>query len=739
MHCSRVAFAVLSLIFLCVASGARADEPGLKLRMQPELIPYSLGRGEPSDVFIDADSVEGHQDQELEAVGSVRLRKRGAAVFSDQLHFSFPDQQLTATGHVRFEKDGDVVTGEQFFYDLNNDSGYMDEPEYRLSRFGARGSARRLVAVTPNLANIEKGTFTTCDVGDDDWFMRADRLELDRIRDIGEAHDATVVFKGVPILYSPYLDFSLSGGRKTGLLPPTFGHTGQSGFQYSQPFYWNIAPNRDLTVSPTLLAKRGVLTDGNFRYLEPGAKGEMRGEYLPDDRVKRDTRWAYLWKHEQNFGNGFSGKLDLQGVSDDAYFTDLSSKIAYTSQTNLNREGDLSYDGGWWNVNTRVQRFQTLQDPLAPVTPPYAQVPQVKLNMNRQTDVHLDFGLQGEYVEFSHPTLINGTRETVYPSVSAPFQTPYFYVTPKAGFSTTRYSFQDSTTPDASRNLPIYSLDSGLTFERETSLGGRAFLQTLEPRLYYVYIPFRAQDQLPNFDTAQADFNFMQMFSENQFTGGDRINDANQLTAAITSRLIDPDSGDEQLRFTLGERFYFKTQQVSLTPGVSDSQNTDVLAAVTGHITKNWFTDLNTQYSIENSQTQQTNAVLRFHPEIGKALNFGYRYTRESQEQADVSAEWPIGGRWTGLARYNYSLQNSRLLEGLLGFEYTAGCWAARFVMHRFATATDVYTNAVFFQLELTGVSRIGASPLELLRQNITGYEKTNEKRPVEYNPFPSY
>ncbi len=738
MHRSRATFAVLSLI-LYAGSGVRAEEPGLKLRMQPELIPYSLGRDEPTDLFLDADNVEGHQDRELEAVGSVRLRKRGAAVFSDQLRLSIPDQQLSATGHVRFEKEGDVLTGENLFYDLKNDSGYIDGPEYRLPRYGARGNARRLVAENRDLYRISKATYTTCDVGDDDWFLRVDRLELDRIRDIGVAHNATVVFKGVPILYSPYLDFSLSGRRKTGLLPPTIGSTGQSGFEYTQPFYWNIAPNRDATISPRLLAKRGVLMNGDFRYLEPDLQGEMRGEYLPDDRQKEETRYGYSWKHRQNFGNGFSGLLDLQGVSDDAYFTDLSDKIAATSQTNLNREGDLFYDGGWWNLNTRVQRFQTLQDPLAPVVPPYARVPQITLNMNRQTDVHLDFGLQGEYVEFDHPFLLNGSREILYPSISAPFQTSFFYITPKLGYHTTRYAFEDLNRPDASRNLPIYSLDSALTFERETMLWGRAFLQTLEPRLYYVYIPFRPQDQLPNFDTALSDFNLAQIFTENQFTGGDRINDANQLTAAVTSRLIDPDSGDEQLRFTLGQRYYFKPQQVALTPELRDSERSDVLAAVTGQITKHWFTDLGLQYSTTQNRVERSNSVVRYQPDIGKVVNLGYRFTRDTLEQVDLSTQWPIGGRWTGLARYNYTLRDKRLLEALLGVEYNAGCWAARFVMHRFVSATQEYVNAMFFQLELNGISRIGSSPLELLRQNITGYEKTNEKRSVDFNPFPSF
>jgi LPS-assembly protein len=359
--------------------------------------------------------------------------------------------------------------------------------------------------------------------------------------------------------------------------------------------------------------------------------------------------------------------------------------------------------------------------------------------MNKQTGPHLDLGLQGEFVEFSHPTLINGRREILYPTISAPYQTSFFYITPKIGYHTTSYALNDQNFSSASRNLPIYSLDSGLTFERDTAFWGRSFQQTLEPRLYYVYIPFRQQDQLPNFDSALADFNLAQIFTENQFTGGDRINDANQLTAAITSRLIDPDTGDEQVRFTLGQRYYFKPQQVLLTPGTGNSQNSDMLAAFTGQITRRWFTDLGMQYSTISNRAERSNAVLRYQPEIGKVVNFGYRFTRDSLEQLDLSTQWPIGGRWGGVARYNYSLRDSSVLEALLGLEYNAGCWAARFVVHRFVSATQEYVNAMFLQLELTGVSQIGSSPLEVLRQNITGYEKTNNLRPSDFNPFPSF
>ncbi|MGH8768975.1 MAG: LPS-assembly protein LptD [Burkholderiales bacterium] len=738
MHRPRVASPIVLLICF-LARGAAADEPGLKLKIQPALIPYSERSDEPTPMFLEADRLQSHQDRELEAEGNVTLRKRGAAVFSDYLYYAFPERELTVTGNVRFEKEGDVITGEKLFYNLDSESGYLEKPDYRFQQFRARGSADRMVLESPTKMRVDKATYTNCDVGDDDWFLRVDKLDLDRQRDLGVAHNATVVFKGLPVLYSPYLDFSLSGHRKTGLLPPIIGSTGQSGFEVTQPFYWNIAPNRDATIAPRVLARRGVLLNTELRYLEPSLGGEMRGEYLPDDRETKENRYGYSWKHRQQFGYGFSGAFNLEGVSDDTYFTDLSEQIAATSQTNLPREGNLFYDGHWWNLNALVQRFQTLQDPLAPVTPPYARVPQLTLNVNRQTDYYLDLGLQGEYVDFDHPSLLNGKRQILYPSVSLPLQTSYFYVTPKIGYHDTHYSFEDPSVPDETRRLPIYSIDSAATFERNARFRGRDFIQTLEPRLYYVYIPFRPQNQLPVFDSAEKDFNLTQIFAENQFSGGDRINDANQLTAAVSSRLINPGSGEEQLRFVLGQRYYFEEQQVTLNTAPRDSNRSDVLVAMTGRITPNWVTDVSLQYSADTSQMEQSNVALRYQPEIGKVMNFGYRFTRDTLEQVDLSSQWPIGRRWTGLARWDYDLRDQRLLEGLAGIEYNAGCWAARFVMHRFVSATQEYINAMFFQLELNGVSRIGSNPLGVLRQSVTGYAKTNEPPPAERNPFPAY
>ncbi len=738
MHRRRVAPA-LCLLICSLAVPARAEDVGLKLKLQPALIPYEQGGADDRPLFLEAERLQGHMEQEIEAQDSVRLRRRGQAIFADYLHYAFPEQELTATGNMRFEHHGDVLTGDKLFYNMGTESGYIDRPGYTFPKYRARGTANKLIIEDREHFEVDQATYTNCAVGDDDWYLKVDRLELDRQRDVGIAHDAKVVFKGVPVLYSPWLDFSLSGRRKTGLLAPTFGSTGQSGFEYTQPFYWNIAPNRDATIAPRFLARRGTLLNSEFRYLEPNLSGEMRGEYLPDDRIKDETRYGYAWQHRQDFGYGFSGAFDLQGVSDDTYFVDLSDKIAATSQTNLPRDGSLFYDGDWWNAGLRVQKFQTLQDPLAPVVPPYARVPQLTLAANRQTNYLADLGMYGEYVDFQHPTLQNGQRQILYPSASFPLQTSYFYVTPKLGYHYTRYSFDGQSLPDQTRELPIYSIDSAMTFERDTTFRGRRFIQTLEPRLYYVYIPFRPQDQLPNFDTALADFNLAQIFTENQFTGGDRINDANQLTAAITSRFIDPQDGNEQLRFTVGQRYYFAEQQVTLNDTPRSFDRSDLLFALTGKVTDRWYTDLGMQYSANESRVERSNAALRYQPEIGKILNFGYRFTRDTLEQVDVSAQWPIAGRWSGVARWNQSLQDDRLLEALAGLEYNAGCWAGRIVFHRFVSATQEYVNSMFFQLELNGVSRIGSNPLELLRQNISGYTKTNEPQPVEYNPFPSY
>ncbi|PWT70893.1 MAG: LPS-assembly protein LptD [Proteobacteria bacterium] len=750
---SLIGVTVLALLAAAANAQETASQPpdpalGLKLKLQESLLPpVAAAPEEDLPIFVEADRLEGTQGKDIQAEGNVVLRRRGEALFADQLHYLFPTQEVTAVGNVRFDRLGDIITGDRAYFNLNAETGDVDRPTYRFRQFHARGNAKVLKVRDRDRYRASNAIYTNCDVGDDDWYLKVQRLDLDRLTDIGEAHNATVYFKHVPILYTPWLDFPLSSRRKTGLLPPTWGSTANSGFEVSMPFYWNIRPDTDDTVTPRLLAKRGLQLGNEFRYLRPSYNGQMVVEYLPDDRIKQENRYALFLRHNQNFGHGFSGALNIQRVSDDTYFTDLSDRIAFTSQTVLPQEGWLKYEGGWWTSTFRYQHFQTLQpDPLAPITPPYSRSPQITLLASQQNVVGFDLGFSGEFVNFDHPTLLSGRRQIYYPYVTFPLRTPLFYITPKAGVNYTHYAFPDNSRPAADRTLPIVSVEGGMEFERDTQFFGRDFVQTLEPKLYYLYIPFRDQTQLPVFDTALKDFNFTSLFSENKFSGGDRINDANQVTAAAITRLINPNNGAELIRAAVGQRYYFKQQQVTLdsalpTPLVpsnvepATAARSDLLAAFSGQLTRAWSLDTGWQYGVDTAETDVLDAALRYQPEPGKVLNFGYRYTREFLKQLDLSAQWPLTRRWGVVARWNYSLQDSAPLETLAGFEYNAGCWAARFVLHRFVTATQQRTSAFFFQLELSGLSRIGSSPLELLRQGIGGYTRPN-LRPTSVGPY---
>lgn len=713
----------LALMLGAFALSCGAQELGLKL--QRELLPPPAAEEAP--IFIDADAIRGTQEKELEASGNVRLRRAGEAVFADYLHFSFVDQTLTARGNLRLEYHGVVVKGEDLRYNLADSTGELNQVQYFLDGEQAHGQADRLVTQGRDRLRVEDATYTNCEVGDEDWYLRTRKLDIDRSRDLGVARNASVVFKGVPILYSPYLDFSLSGSRKSGFLPPSIGQTAQSGFEVTLPYYFNIAPNYDATLAPRFMTRRGTQLKSDFRYLGSTLDGEVRAEYIENDRLFDDTRYAYVLNHRQRFGSNTTGYVTLQGVSDDFYFVDLSDQIAATSQTNLPREAGLSYDGGWWNLGARVQQFQTLQDPLAPVTPPYERMPQITLVGTRPTPVGVDVNVRGELVNFDHPELLSARRDTLYPSFSLPLRTSFFYVTPKVGYHYTRYTFDTEPPSALTRELPIYSVDSAVTFERQTSLFDSQFTQTLEPRLYYVYIPFVDQSQIPVFDTAEADFSLAQIFTENQFTGGDRINDADQLTAAITSRLIDPQNGVERLRFVLAQRYYFVEQRVTLDSPPRESKRSDALLGAGGVITPAWNFEFLLQYGAVDDQVERNNLVLQYRPEAGKVLNMGYRYTRDLQQQVDFSTQWPLGAKWSGLARWNYSLEFSKVLEGLIGMEYNAGCWTTRLVAHHFVNSVDDYTTSLFLQLELNGVSRIGLNPLDTLRRNISGYSKINQ------------
>lgn len=690
----------------------------------------------PDTIQLHAGEVRGRGQNELEAEGDVVLQQGDKVLFADWLAYNKPQDEVLARGKVSVKQPGAIVDGSRVQFRIAEETGFVEDPRL-LARPDSRASGDTLFFEGPNKYRLTNASYTTCEVGEDDWYFRARELRIDRDRQVAVARDATVEFQGVPILYTPFIDFPLNNQRKSGLLSPTFGTSNSNGIELIVPYYFNIAPNLDATIAPRLLTRRGLLLNNELRYLQPQYSGEARVEVLPSDRIEGRSRWAYNLRHNHDFRRGWSGYLNALRASDDDYFRDLSNEISATSRTNLPQEGGLVYSATWGSLLSRVQRFQTLEDPRAPVVAPYERVPQLLLNSLKPGVLGADWSALGEFVDFRHPELVTGARLLLYPNVSYPLQTSYAYLTPKIGVHHTRYSLDTRTAPDESRTLPIFSLDSGLIFERETGFFGQRFLQTLEPRAYYVYIPFEDQSQIPVFDTALADFNLSQIFSENQFVGGDRVNDANQVTVGVTSRLLEPATGRERLRATVAQRYHFDSQRVTL-PAVlpRTSNSSDLLAALSTTVAPFTTIDAGVQYNTDLPETSKTSFGVRYAPAPGKLANFTYRFTRDVLEQVDVSGQWPFSARWAGLGRYNYSLREERLLEALAGVEYNDGCWAIRLVAHRFVTATQEVSNSIFVQLELGGIARIGSDPTSTLKQNISGYRRVSPAAEVD-EPVP--
>jgi len=722
------------VLMFCVAqhSYAGADLPGSGTDIPP---PALTGTNQEGPAVIEADKLVGKANDQIEATGNATISQDGKSIRADTLLFNQHTHEIDAQGGVILKQDGNTMNGPHLMFNMDKSSGAMEKPQYYLKENAARGSADTLQIQDRLHYSLDNATYTTCPAGNQDWEMSMGLLEIDRDRQVGVAHNALVEFKGVPILYSPWMDFPLNNQRKSGFMAPIFGGTSTGGSEITLPFYWNIAPNFDATIAPRMMTKRGLMLNNEFRYLEPGFHGELNVDVLPNDVITKSSRSFFSLRHDQVLASDLNGYVDYSRAGDDNYFRDLGNAINATSQANLLQEGGVNYSGGWWDAMARVQHYQTLQDPAAPIVVPYTRLPQLTLNA-RQNYAGANVNFAGEFVNFSHPTLVNATRLVINPSASYPLvSTPAYYVTPKVALHSAYYTMGANNTgalSTLSSTVPILSVDSGVAFEREGNMFNNGYVQTLEPRAFYVYVPYKDQSQLPNFDTAQADFSFTQMFMENRFFGSDRVGDANQLTLALTSRLLEQDSGMERLKMIIGERISFTTPRVNLVTPAITTNKSDILLALSGRMTRQWSLDSEFQFDPNQSHVQRYNISTSYRPEVGKVLNLGYRFTRNTLRQIDLSTQWPIFGRWHGVARWNYSLQDSRILETIGGLEYNQDCWLLRLVAQRFATATQQSNTGFFVQLELNDFVKVGSDPLDLLKQSVPGYTKLNDKAAIQ-------
>jgi len=764
--------ALLSLALLHAqgarAQGAELDGP-LVLKRTPQLaetIPPLLRSQLPT--FVDGDKISGRPDLETVVEGNATLRRGDLSIKADRLEYYQPDDRARATGNVRINQAGNEYEGPEVELKIETFEGFFNKVRYRFLATGGHGDAERIDFVDSNVSVARRATYTTCRPEDypgwmPAWLLTAATLTTDTEDNVGVATSARLSFMGITTPPFPSVSFPLSNDRKSGLLPPVIGIDSVNGIDITTPYYWNIAPNRDYTLYPTVMSKRGVNFGNEFRYLEEKYSGEIRADYMPDDRLRdgRD-RWGVWTHHAQTFDapyfglDSLVGTLGINRVSDNDYWRDFTRTPSLTTRL-LANDGSLNWIKGDWSGTARALSYQTLQYAPAPIVPPYDRMPQITANYNRFDWNGFDFSLNNDYTRFEAKPLEqggqpNGERVFSLASLSRPFLTPGTFVVPKVMLNATAYQFDGPLTTNgatyANRVVPTFSLDSGLIFERDANYFGRAFRQTLEPRAFYVYTPYRNQNYLPVYDTAQNDFNFATIYTENAFSGNDRISDSNLLTLGVTTRLIDPDTGAEAARFGIAQRLRFADQLVTMPGGVPVTDRfSDLLLGAQINWTPKWSVDGTVQYNPDTQTSARTALSARYNPSPYRIVSAAYRYqadttptSNDGNRSLDVSWQWPLndlwgdkgqdlgagrgqgGGRWYAVGRLNYSLESSKLTDGVLGFEYDGCCWIGRVVLERVTTGQATASTRIMFQLELVGFAAIGSSPRRTLTQNIQRY-----------------
>jgi len=756
------------------------DTAGVGLKPSAALqenLPPEVRRQLPT--FVSGDKLSGQTDGVVTVEGAAELRRHDTVIRADQLSFDQSSNTARAQGNVLVNRNGNRFEGPSLELNVDTSEGSFEQPTFSLLQSEGQGDASRVDFLDADRLSAHDARYSTCPRTPGapwmpDWLIRASRVDLDSAKQEGTAVGGVLEFKGVPLLGAPYLSFPLSDARKSGFLPPSINLDNVSGLEISLPYYLNLAPNIDATLYPTAMSKRGLDLAGELRYLQPSWNGQVRAAYMPTDPLRDASRWAYSVQHNQALTGGpglrvlgldgaFGARLNLNRVSDDNYWRDFPRSSTSLTTRLLASEGVLSWGRGPWSFSAGAYRWQTLQDAEAPIIPPYDRLPSLAARyvQNGFTLGGLrgwDAALLTEYTRFRSDRLLtgqaNGARTLAVAEISRRWQTPGWYVRPRLQLHTTHYRFDTPLSNgalSASRAVPTVSLDSGVVFERSASYFGRDFTQTLEPRAFFTYTPFRDQSRLPNYDSGANDFNFASIYSENVFVGNDRIADTRAITLGASSRLLDPDTGAEVVRLGVAQRYLLTDQEVTL-PGFAPQRErlSDVLLGARVQWDPRWRTDATVQFNPETGESTRTTLGARFMPGSFRVLNAAYRLQRGVSEQVDVGWQWPLAdftsnpapaqgvpgrglgaGRWYSVGRINYSMPDRKIVDLVAGFEYDAGCWIGRLVLERLQVGTSSANQRILFQLEFSGFSRLGSNPLQSLRANIPRYQYLRE----EINP----
>jgi LPS-assembly protein len=742
----------------------------------------------PTDVT--ANRVESVDRSHYRLSGDVRVQRLDQLLRADFLTYDSETTDYTAEGHVRMQDRSLLLSAARGRGTVTPSTTWLDEVRYQLLDQRGNGTARTANLTDPDHGELTDGTYSTCDPSDRRWYLHGDRVELDHVANQGRAHDVTLYLGDVPFFWFPYLTFPLSAERKSGFLVPRLSYTSRRGLVFGVPYYLNLAPNYDATLTPLVSTERGALLQGQFRYLDAHDKTELDFRVTPhDDGIADDLRrfakaraagaaplptpleipnrrYELHFSDVSSLSSHWSAAIDIHHVSDKEYFQDYGDSLDTTATSLLGSSAYLNGRGEGWTAAIGGDSTQITQPYLAEAFQPYTRLPRLTFQGARGLVGDLAVGIDAEYVNFrkspfdllqpdggfARVDALQGQRLDLHPYLAYPIETAAYFLRPELGLRYTAYDLRDldgyaATNPGAplfrdrhpARTLPIASLDAGLVFERDTEWFGRAFTQTLEPRLFYLRVPFRDQTGLPIFDTQLPTFDFPSLFRSNAFVGADRQSNANELTLAVTSRLIDGSDGDEVLRASIGQIRYFDAQRVQL-PGHPevDFSGSDVVAELDLRLNDRWELKWDQQYNpnsrvldpmtqtlVDNLHHTDLSAISLEHRFAGDGVfNLSYRFRRGLLEQLDGTALYPLNERWSLVGRYYYSLLNRQLLEAFAGAEYDSCCVAMRIVLRRYVNAIgQINTNTgLYFELELKGLGATGSRTENFLRRAILGH-----------------
>ncbi|GFO75720.1 LPS-assembly protein [Bathymodiolus platifrons methanotrophic gill symbiont] len=694
----------------------------------------------PMDIF--ASSSEMFDAEFISLSGNVDLQRADQHLMANQADYNQASGVLDLYGDITYSDGGMALNSTSALVNMQEDSSLLRNVSFIIPSSPIRGSADVVYRDSPTFSRYKEVTYTACEPGNQDWMLHASKMKVnDETGRVAVKH-GWLEFKSVPVLYFPYGSFPIDDRRLTGLLTPTIGLSGRSGVDIGLPFYWNIAPNYDVTLAPRYMTERGFMFGADFRYLWHRTTGKINFEIMPEDKQTETFRWGGSFLKRTQFTDHLSMNINANYVSDSAYFSDLDGSLGLNNRNRyLESNGSIAYNLPWLSMSARIDNYQNIDPGASDQDVPYRRLPQLKLDMFKSFDgLPLDMKLDSEYVYFQRhfpDGRPQGQRFNIKPEISFPFVSQAGFVEPKVAMQHTQYWLDSETTSGAvslSKTLPIISVDSGLFFERDFE----SLTHTIEPRLFYLYVPYTDQSDLPNFDTSLYDFTASQLFRDNEFNGVDKTQNANQLTTALTTRLVQ--DGRDRLKLTVGEIFYFADRKVNL---IGNQPRTELFSNLITEFSSEITDELkfisSMQWSFKENEVNRGNADLRYRGLNNNAIfNIGYRFQqrqlefgRFAQNQVVASAMVPIYDGWSAIGLYRYSILDKKNLEYFIGVEKDSCCWRFRVIYRQFLLSTDSGgfagaepQNSIFFQLELKGFTSLGDKVDEFLLDNISGYRK---------------